>query len=197
MGYTGLNDFIKDGKWKSEFINDDGSLKLDKIQSKLQSKRERSITTLNQNDNFKNSLAGNLKDGTVLSDNLTNEEINALASNMDNNVIQQIIKSSDDADKKLAKLRFELKKITMGDFATANEYLSVFASSLNISTKNVKELKEALNNTTKEGVFGWTQLNNIASNFGIKINQLIDNIAILGDIDIFGRTSKSLPEITA
>ena len=70
-----------------------------------------------------------LDDGTKLLDNLNNEELAALASNTDNEVIKKIAKDRImTAEEKLTKLRFELKKITMGEFATASEYLSVFAS---------------------------------------------------------------------
>jgi hypothetical protein len=36
----------------------------------------------------------------------------------------------------------------------------------------------------------------ISDNLGISIEKLVDNIEILGDVDIFGRTTKTLPEIS-
>ena len=67
---------------------------------------------------------------------------------------------------------------------------------MKINISDVEALKEALDNPNNKGVFGFTHLNMIAKNFGVKIDELIDKIALLGDIDMFGRTSKTLPQIT-
>lgn len=194
MGYTGFEDLIdKDGEWTEAVLDKDDNLDLEKLQDKLKSKRERNVDSINESKIFKGDTE--LEDGTELLDNLTGEEISALFKNLDNDKIKEIAKSSKDAEIKLAELRFELKKITMGDFASATEYLSVFAQQVNISTKNLEELGKALKDESNAGIFGFKQLNQIAENFGATIEEFIDNIDILGSLDIFGRTDKSLPEI--
>lgn len=202
MNYEGFDNLIdKDGNWISDVLTD-GKLDIDKLQEKITSKRERSVEAIQKNHLFSSDIK--VKDPTTgeesnLLDNLTNEEVAALYGNLSNKTIKGIMDDDDGesltAEEKLVKLRAELKKLSMGDFATATEYLSIFSQQMNINLSDTEALKKALN-ASNSGIWGWTHLNSIAKNFGLTIDQLIDNISFLGDIDIFGRTSKTLPQIT-
>lgn len=199
MGYTGFDKYIitEDGEWTDE-VKTDGKLDLTKLEGVIQSKRERNIEQVEKRLGIKGQRE--MSDGTDILDNFTNSEIAELYKYSDQEEIKKIFQGkgkyqNKSAEYKMAAARYELKKIKMGDFATASEYLSVFAQKVNISTKNLKELGKALNDESNAGIFGFKQLNQIAKNFGATIEELIDNIDILGSLDIFGRTDKSLPEI--
>ena len=128
MGYDNFKEFMNgDGTWKDGYYNKfTGKLNVDTIKEKLRSQRQRNVETISNAKIFAGETK--LDDGTELLDNLTDEEVSALFKNLDTQAIKDIASSSKDAEVKLAELRFELKKITMGDFASATEYLSVFSS---------------------------------------------------------------------
>ena len=199
MGYTGFDKYIitEDGEWTDE-VKTDGKLDLTKLEGVIQSKRERNIEQVEKHLGIKGQRQ--MLDGTDILDNFTNSEIAELYRYSDQEEIKKIFQGAGkyqnmSAEDKMAAARYELKKIKMGDFATASEYLSVFAQQVNISTKNLEELGKALKDKSNAGIFGFKQLNQIAKNFGATIEELVDNIDILGSLDIFGRTDKSLPEI--
>lgn len=95
----------------------------------------------------------------------------------------------------IVELRNQLKELTLGEAANASEYFASLASELGLTTANTKELIEVIQSGNADGSFGLSKLQEIADNLGVSVETLVENISILGDINSFGQTEKSLSEI--
>ena len=117
---------------------------------------------------------------------LSSKELSALWTNR-----KGLSEYSDDID----VLRNKLRELILGETANASEYFASLASELNLTTANTKELLQAIQNGEINDSFNFKKIQEIATNLGISVETLIENISLLGNIDTFGQTEKSLSEI--
>jgi hypothetical protein len=158
---------------------------------------DKMITKKQDTINKINSSISGFSEFGFTSDDFTADEYNAIYKYKDK--IEDLIKNGEIKNKQ--DLLDAIAEFNVGVTGQASEYLSSFTSQmkeLGIKTSDTNEILEAWKKNVGgiQDTFAGQMMSKVANSLGIQVEELIKNISVLGDIDVFGRTSKSLPKVT-